>query len=70
MKPSKEIFQCSCCGNIHRVDEKYKPRGDNIYATLWCQKCGGYTQQLYCGDSMDDLYALYDANKDGRFYKY
>ena len=70
MKPSKEIFQCSCCGNIHRVDEKYKPRGDDIYTTLWCEKCGEYTRQLYCGDSMDDLYALYDANSDGRFYKY
>lgn len=70
MKRDKEIFQCNCCGTIHKVDEKYKPRGDGIYETLWCQKCGEHTRQLYCGDNMDEIYALYDVNIDGNYYKY
>ncbi len=68
MKRDKEIFQCSCCGNIHKVDEKYKPRGDDIYVQLWCEKCKEHTQQLYCGDNIDDLYMLYDINIDPRMY--
>lgn len=67
MRRDKEIFQCSC-GYIHKVDEKYKPRGDDIYTTLFCPKCKDYTRQLYCGDSVDDLYMLYDANIDPRIY--
>lgn len=68
MRKDKEIFQCSCCGNIHKVDERYKPRGDDIYATLWCDKCKDYTRQLHCGDDIDSLYELYDLNKDSRYY--
>ena len=68
MSRDKEIFQCSCCGNIHRVSEKYKPRGDTIYVTLWCEKCKDYTTQLYCGDNIKDLYELYDVNIDPRMY--
>lgn len=70
MRKDKEIFQCSCCGNIHKVDERYKPRGDDIYATLWCQQCGEYTRHLYCGDDDNEIYALYDLNKDLRYYNY
>ena len=68
MNRDKEIFQCSCCGNIHKVDERYKPRGDTIYETLWCPKCKEYTRQLYCGDDIDSLYELYDLSKDSRYY--
>ena len=68
MNNDKEIFQCNCCGNIHKVDERYKPRGDTIYVTLWCNKCKKNTRQLYCGDSMDDLYMLYDVNTDLKYY--
>ena len=68
MKRDKEIFQCGCCGSIHKVDEKYKPRGDKIYVTLWCQQCGRYTRQLYCGDDINDLYELYDVNIDPKYY--
>lgn len=68
MRKDKEIFQCNCCGNIHKVDERYKPRGDDIYKILWCPKCKKYEKQLYCGDDIDQIYALYDANKDSRYY--
>lgn len=68
MRTDKEIFQCSCCGNIHNVDSKYKPRGDNIYVTLWCEKCKDYTKQLYCGNNINDLYELYNTNIDPRMY--
>ena len=68
MSRDKEIFQCNCCGSIHKVNEKYKPRGDDIYMTLWCQKCREYTRQLYCGDDESEIYALYDANLDSRYY--
>lgn len=68
MKKDKEIFQCSCCGNISKVDSKYKPRGDIIYVPLWCEKCEGYTKQLHCGDDENDLYMLYDNNVDSRMY--
>lgn len=67
MKRDKEIFQCSC-GSIHKVSEKYKPDGDQIYVPLWCDKCKEYTQQLYCGDDDNEFYALYDVNVDPRFY--
>lgn len=70
MSKSKEIFQCNCCGTIHKVDEKYKPRGDGVYETLFCPKCGDYTRQLYCGDDESELYSLYDVNIDPKFYKY
>ena len=68
MSRDKEIFQCNCCGNIHKVSEKYKPRGDNIYRSLWCDKCKTYTKQLYCGDNPDDLYWLYNVNVDQNYY--
>ena len=68
MKRDKEIFQCSCCGSIYKVDDKYKPRGDDIYEALWCSKCKEYTMQLYCGNDIDDLYELYDVNIDPRMY--
>lgn len=68
MRTDKEIFQCSCCGTIHKVNEKYKPRGDIIYVPLWCDKCNEYTQQLHCGDDDNEIYALYDLNKDSRYY--
>ena len=68
MSREKEIFQCNCCGNIYKVDERYKPKGDNVYETLWCQQCGEYTRQLYCGDNLDDLYMLCDINIDPRMY--
>ena len=68
MRTDKEIFQCSCCGNIHKVDSRYKPRGDDIYTTLWCPKCQEYTKHLYCGDDIDDLYMLCDINIDPRMY--
>ena len=68
MSKDKEIFQCNCCGHIFKVSEKYKPRGDGIYATLWCDFCKEYTRQLYCGDNLDELYELYDVNIDPKYY--
>lgn len=68
MARDKEIFQCGCCGNIHKVDEKYKPKKNQIYVALWCEKCKKYTWQLHCGDSIDEFYALYNANLDERMY--
>lgn len=70
MNRDKEIFQCGCCGHIHKVNEDYRPRGNIIYVTLWCDKCKEYTKQLYCGDNPDEIYALYDVNIDGNYYKY
>ena len=70
MKKDKEIFQCSCCGNIHRVDSRYKPRGDIIYVPLWCDKCNEYSKQLYCGDDDSQIYELYDLNIDEKYYNY
>ena len=68
MNMGKEIFQCGCCGSIHKVDSRYKPKDDEIYKYLWCDKCKEYTQQLHCGDNDDDLYELYDVNIDPRIY--
>ena len=70
MKKDKEIFQCSCCGHIHKVNEKYKPKEDVIYVPLWCERCRDQTMQLYCGDDDSDLYMLCDINIDPRIYKY
>ena len=67
MKKDKEIFQCSC-GHIHKVNEKYKPKDDEIYVTLWCPKCREYSRQLYCGDDINDLSMLCDINVDPRMY--
>ena len=55
MRKDKEIFQCSCCGNIHRVSRKYRPQEDDIYVPLWCERCRDQTEQLYCGDDINDL---------------
>lgn len=68
MRSENEIFQCSCCGTIHKVDKKYKPENDQIYVPLWCEKCRDQTMQLYCGDDIDQIYALYDVTKDERYY--
>lgn len=68
MSRDKEIFQCSCCGNIHKVDEKYKPQEDEIYVPLWCERCKDQTMQLYCGDNEDELYSLYNVNIDSKYY--
>ena len=68
MNRDKEIFQCSCCGNIHKVSSKYRPEEDEIYVPLWCPKCRETTKQLYCGDDEDKLYELYDVNLDPRYY--
>lgn len=70
MNRDKEIFQCSCCGHIYKAKSEYKPRGDDIYVTLWCPKCKKYEKQLYCGDDEDQIYELYDINIDKRYYKY
>lgn len=70
MSRDKEIFQCSCCGNISRVDSRYKPRGDIIYVPLWCDKCNEYSKQLYCGDDENQIYELYDLNIDEKYYNY
>lgn len=66
MGDGKEIFQCNC-GHIHKVN---KPQGDNIYETLWCEKCRRHTRQLRCGDDEDWIYYLYDPVNDSRFYDY
>ena len=70
MSRDKEIFQCSCCGHINRVDVKYKPQENEIYVPMWCERCRDQTTQLYCGDNINDLYELYDVNIDPKFYKY
>ena len=70
MKTDKEIFQCGCCGTIHKVDSRYKPKEDIIYVPLWCDKCRSMTMQLYCGDEENGLYELYDVNMDPKYYKY
>ena len=70
MDGDREIFQCSCCGNISKVNENYRPRGDTTYIVLWCERCEEYTEQLYCGDDVDDIYELYDLNVDSKYYKY
>lgn len=68
MSRDKEIFQCCCCGKIHKVDEKYKPGDDDIYEILWCPKCKEHTKQLYCGDDESEIYELYNVNLDSRYY--
>ena len=68
MNTDKEIFQCSCCGTIHKVNEKYKPEEDQIYVSLWCERCRGQTAQLYCGDNESEIYELYNLNIDSRYY--
>ena len=70
---STEFFfsQCADCGKIHKVDVKYRPRGDGIiYVTLWCDQCGMMTRQLDCGDDEEKLYEFIDINVDSRYYKY
>lgn len=68
MNRDKEIFQCSCCGHINKVDDRYKPRGDTVYVPLWCERCRCQTTQLYCGDDESELYSLYDVNIDPKYY--
>ena len=68
MNTDKEIFQCSCCGSITRVDSKYKPREDQIYVPLWCERCKDLKMQLYCGEDESNLYELYNLNVDSRYY--
>lgn len=68
MSRDKEIFQCSCCGHISKVDGRYKPEDDQVYVPLWCERCRDQTTQLYCGDDESDLYMLYDTNIDPRMY--
>lgn len=68
MSRDKEIFQCGCCGHIHKVDGRYKPEEEQIYVPLWCERCRDQTLQLYCGDNESELYSLYDVNIDPRYY--
>lgn len=61
-------WQCQQCGKIHQIDDKYKPKGDNIYITLWCDKCKEYVQMLDCGTDVDALYETYNLNVDPKYY--
>lgn len=63
----KELWQCQDCGNSLKTDGKYKPRDGNIYAKLWCKHCKKITQQLYCGDNIDDWYLYENVNVDQRY---
>ena len=68
MKGDAHYFQCQICGEIHQVDDKYKPKEGEIYSSLWCNRCGKTVLQLYCGTDENDIYILYNLNVDSRYY--
>lgn len=63
-------FQCTECGQIHYIDMEYKIDQDQIYDILYCNRCETETKQLWCGNSIEDYYELYDPFQDERFFIY
>lgn len=61
-------FHCQQCGKMHQISDKYKPKEDNIYVELWCDKCKEYVQMLDCGDDINAIYEVYNLNVDPRYY--
>lgn len=61
-------WQCQQCGEMHQIDDKYKPKEDRIYAKLWCEKCKTYVQMLDCGEDVVDIYEIYNLNVDPKYY--
>ena len=59
-------YQCTHCGAIVPFERELKLE-DDIYADLYCDKCG-QSRTLYLGDNKEDLYMLYDVTLDERYY--
>ena len=66
----KAFFQCTHCGTVHKVQKNVIEISDDIYGSLWCDKCKETTKQLYVGDKEDDFYELCDITLDNRYYEY
>ena len=62
------FYQCTKCGAIMPFERKLELE-DDIYADLYCDKCGR-SRALYLGDNKDDFYLMYNNFLDERFFIY
>lgn len=68
MERNTIFVQCTTCGKIYEVDEKYKPEENDIYIDLYCSHCKEVRRYLYCFENRDDLYIYADNTLDKRYY--
>ena len=61
-------YQCTKCGAIMPFERKLELE-DDIYADLYCDKCGR-SRVLYLGDNKDDFYIYADNFLDERYFIY
>lgn len=61
-------YQCTECGAIISLERKVELK-DDIYADLYCNKCGN-NKALCLGDNKDDFSIYADNFLDERFFIY
>ena len=59
-------FQCQFCGCLHK--EKIRFNIEDLYTKIKCPRCRGETSHIYCGNTEDDIYVMYNLNVDPRYY--
>lgn len=66
---NKEVWmQCQFCGKLHKELIKYNI--EDIYIKAQCPGCRDETVHLICSEDESEIYALYNANLDPRYYNY
>ena len=67
MRESKDrtFLQCTNCGEVYQVEQEYDI--ESLYINSCCPHCE-HKRALVCGNSLDDIYELYDPVLDKRFY--
>jgi predicted Zn finger-like uncharacterized protein len=70
MTASKAFYQCSHCGTVHKIEDNKIEVTDELYSSVWCSHCKAITKQLWVGDKPEEIYELYSATLDSRFYNY
>lgn len=63
----RSLIQCTTCGRVHDSRSEYPI--EELYVEDYCPDCGSYIG-LNLGDNKENLYELYDANLDERFFIY
>ena len=59
-------YQCTTCGAIVSLENELMLESD-IYADLYCNKCGK-SKALYLCDKQEDLYIYADSFLDKRYF--
>ena len=62
----KQLWQCQKCGKMHSTQFEYKT--EEIFVSLWGDRCETETPQLWCGDKLEDKYLYWNENLNENIY--